>query len=222
MRIDLHTHTQYSKDSLCSPRSLLKAAVKRGMGGVAITDHDSCSGWADAKAAGKEFGIIVIKGEEVKTTSGELMALFIEEPIRSREPAEVIDEIRAQAGLVIMPHPFDRGYFKEVGKFSKKIHGIETLNARFFFIEQMEKAEELARKLKVATVGGSDAHSKWEVGSAYTIADADDAEGVRKAILNRRTEVGGSLVNPLFRVGTFLIKKSGLKHVARFLDKKGF
>jgi len=109
--VDLHVHTSASFDSLASPESQVKAAAARGLTHLAITDHDTIDGALAAQAyvAREGLGVAILVGQEVRTSSGDLIAVFLREPIESGlAPAEAIAAVRAQGGLVGIPHPFDR------------------------------------------------------------------------------------------------------------------
>ena len=108
--VDLHMHTDHSSDCATPVEVLLASARDAGLGAIAITDHNEISGAHDARAKAAEFGVKVIVAEEVKTADqGEVIGLFIEEKIpRGMTLAETIAAIRAQGGLVYVPHPFDR------------------------------------------------------------------------------------------------------------------
>ncbi|MET0991994.1 MAG: PHP domain-containing protein, partial [Lacisediminihabitans sp.] len=67
--IDLHTHSSVS-DGTETPAELISAAVAAGLGTVALTDHDSTSGWAQAFAAASGTGLTVIPGMELSTNYG--------------------------------------------------------------------------------------------------------------------------------------------------------
>lgn len=67
--IDLHVHTTAS-DGTCTPREAVACAAKLGLRAIAITDHDTISGHAEAIAAGKEYGVELVPGIEVSTTYG--------------------------------------------------------------------------------------------------------------------------------------------------------
>src|SRR6478672_6842242 len=64
--IDLHTHSSVS-DGTETPGELVRAAAVAGLGTVALTDHDSTAGWADAAAAVPEAGVTLIPGMELST-----------------------------------------------------------------------------------------------------------------------------------------------------------
>ncbi|MEA2198548.1 MAG: hypothetical protein QOJ25_2599, partial [Solirubrobacteraceae bacterium] len=106
--VDLHMHTDHSYDCATPVEVLLAHARARGLGAIAITDHNEVSGAHEARA--KASGVKVIVAEEVKTADqGEVIGLFIEEQIpRGLTLAETIAEIKRQGGLVYVPHPFDR------------------------------------------------------------------------------------------------------------------
>src|SRR5262249_51765782 len=104
---DLHMHTSHSHDCATDPEALLDHCIAQGLGAVAATDHNEIGGALEAAALGKPITVIV--GEEVKTSQGEVIGLFLTEKIeRGLTMAETIGQIQAQGGLVLMPHPFDR------------------------------------------------------------------------------------------------------------------
>jgi predicted metal-dependent phosphoesterase TrpH len=109
--VDLHVHTSASFDSLASPPSQVKAAIARGLTHLAITDHDTIAGAIEARdfVARHGLAITILVGQEVKTASGDLIAMFLERPIESGlAPTDAIAAIREQGGLVGIPHPFDK------------------------------------------------------------------------------------------------------------------
>ena len=106
--LDLHCHTSFSFDCLASPESQVRAAAARGLTHLAITDHDRIEGALRVRDAAPE-GLTVIVGEEIKTADGDLVALFLERAVAPGMSArETIEQVRAQGGLVGIPHPFDR------------------------------------------------------------------------------------------------------------------
>jgi predicted metal-dependent phosphoesterase TrpH len=177
--IDLHCHTSASFDSLADPVKVVRAARARGITHLAITDHDRLDGALRARDAALP-GITVIIGEEVRTAAGDLICLFLEEPIPPGLPAaEAIARARAQDGLVGIPHPFDR-YRGSVGKAEDEIRAlaglvdwVEAFNARVVFRDGNERAAELARTAGIPGVAVSDAHSLLEVGVAATRLEGD-------------------------------------------------
>jgi predicted metal-dependent phosphoesterase TrpH len=106
--VDLHCHTRASFDCLAPVGRVVRAAGERGLTHLAITDHDRIDGALEARELAPQ-GLTVIVGQEVKTTAGDLICLFLDEPIPAGlSAAETIAATRDQGGLVGIPHPFDR------------------------------------------------------------------------------------------------------------------
>ena len=106
MRTDLHMHTHFSPDSEMSPQALVKRCVKVGLDCIAVTDHNTIEG---AKEVKRIAPFTVIVGEEVGSSDGEITGLFLEEAVpRGLSPLETVKLIKAQGGLVSIPHPYDR------------------------------------------------------------------------------------------------------------------
>lgn len=104
IKADLHVHTCHSPDCLTSLENVVTMSVRRGLGALAITDHNSIEG-ALALRGMAPFPIIV--GEEIDTSEGEITGLFLEEPIpRGLTPIETVARIKEQGGLVYVPPPF--------------------------------------------------------------------------------------------------------------------
>jgi len=189
--IDLHCHTSASFDSLAAPRSVVRAAAKQGLTHLAITDHDRIEGALRARDAAPD-GLQVIVGEEIRTSEGDLIALFLERPIAPHRPAhETIDDVRAQGGLVGIPHPFDRfrgSMLKDprLEGIAKLVDWVEAHNARVVGGNGNERAQALALEMGLPGVAVSDAHSVLEVGVAYTALNADPStpQGLLAALTN--------------------------------------
>jgi predicted metal-dependent phosphoesterase TrpH len=110
LRLDLHNHTAFSPDGLMSPAVLLAAAKARGLSCIAITDHNTIRGALQGAALAESDPTLprVIPGMELSTRDGEVIGLYLSEEIPSRLTAvEAIVRIKAQGGLVCLPHPFD-------------------------------------------------------------------------------------------------------------------
>jgi predicted metal-dependent phosphoesterase TrpH len=178
---DLHTHSRASFDSLASPASLVRTAASRGLTHLAITDHDRIDGALEGRAAAAQLapGLTVIVGEEVRTTDGDLICLFLERAIPpGLSAAETIAEARAQGALVGIPHPFDRfrgSLLRDAGMetLAPLVDWVEAHNARVAVGRGNEKAAAFARSHDLGRIAVSDAHSSFEVGVAYTTFDRD-------------------------------------------------
>jgi predicted metal-dependent phosphoesterase TrpH len=175
--IDLHCHTSASFDSLADPAKVVRAAVARGLTHLAVTDHDRIDGALRARDAAPA-GLTVIVGQEVRTKAGDLIAAFIERPIERDLPAvDAIAAIRAQGGLVGMPHPYDQfrsSMLRDAVHESlmASVDWIEVHNARLVG-NGNERAAAFAREHGRPGVAASDAHTVLEVGVAYNVVDGD-------------------------------------------------
>jgi predicted metal-dependent phosphoesterase TrpH len=187
--IDLHCHTSASFDCLADPGSVVRAAAKRGLTHLAITDHDKIDGALRGRDAAPD-GLTVIVGEEVKTADGDLIALFLERAVPpGRSARATIDAVRAQGGLVGIPHPFDtfRGSMLKDPKLEAMgalVDWVEAHNARVVGGSGNERAAAFARELGLPGVAASDAHSVLEVGVAYNVVEGDPStpEGLLAAL----------------------------------------
>jgi predicted metal-dependent phosphoesterase TrpH len=187
--VDLHCHTNASFDSLSSPQKVVEAAATRGLTHLAVTDHDRIDGALRARNAAPD-GLMVIVGEEIRTADGDLIALFLEEAVEPHQPArETIEAVRAQGGLVGIPHPFDRyrgSMLKDPGleALAQLVDWVEAHNARVVGGTGNERAQQFARDMGLPGIAVSDAHSVIEVGVAYTALDTDPStpEGLLAAL----------------------------------------
>jgi predicted metal-dependent phosphoesterase TrpH/glycosyltransferase involved in cell wall biosynthesis len=167
--VDLHMHTDHSYDCATPVEVLLAEARAKGLGAIAVTEHNEISGALEA--AEKAKGIKVIVGEEVKTASqGEVIGLFIKEKIaRGMTLQETIAEIKRQGGLVYVPHPFDRMHsvpdYKHLLDVLDDIDLIEVFNPRVAIAEFNAEAVRFAAKYRMIAGAGSDAHVPQGLGS---------------------------------------------------------
>ncbi len=208
MRLDLHVHTYHSDDSLMTLAEIVEWVHRRGLDGLAITDHDSIAGALELRAVAP-FPVIV--GEEVKTTEGELIGLFLTELVsRGLSPEETIAAIRAQGGVVYVPHPFDRLRRSALSvpaleRIAGLVDALEVINARDFFSRDSWLARDYARTHGLAMGAGSDAHLGCEIGNAVVeVAPFDGASSFLAAL--RQGQFTGHLTTPLVHVVTSSIK----------------
>lgn len=195
MKIDLHVHSEYSDDANGSVEELIKAAVKNGLNGIAIVDHNSVKGGLKGFEIAKEIkDFVVIPGVEISSAEGHILALNIKENIPKKLSAkETIERIISLGGTPVLPHPYRMlsglGE-KNVGGFA----GIEVFNSRSLGWEN-KKAEFLAEKLDIGKTGGSDAHSSNEVGYGVTEFNMNsfNPDDLIQEIWKKRTKAYGIL-----------------------------
>ncbi|MGA3059701.1 MAG: PHP domain-containing protein [Candidatus Bathyarchaeia archaeon] len=192
---DLHVHSNYSKDSLITPKELVFYAKKRGLTAVAVTDHNQIEG---SNKIAKEADFLVIPGMEVSSADGHIVALNLQELIpKGLGSGETVDRIHEAGGIAIAVHPY--AWFKgslNTHVEDAKFDAVETLNASAFpFSRCKKKAGEIAQKLNLPCVGGTDAHYGPTIGYAYTIIDSEpNVEAITNAIINKKCQPFGQPV----------------------------
>ena len=181
--VDLHTHTSASHDCQVPPALLLEHAASEGLGAVAITDHNTFAGAAEAVELARDGDLVVIPGEEIKTDGqGEVIGLFLEREIpRGLSFDETVAAIKEQDGLVYLPHPFDRMHaIPDAATLHRHLGDIdvfEVYNARLLFEAYNDEALRFARKYNLTMGAGSDAHVLQGLGTgALRMRRFDDRE----------------------------------------------
>lgn len=189
---DFHIHSKFSRDSFLSPRQIIKTATKKGLSMLAVTDHDDVKGGlVTMQEASNLEDLVVIPGTEVKTDIGDVIGLFIEEKIKSRDFFNVVDEIKDQNGLVVLLHPF-RGHDNIAREIMSSIDVVEALNGRSSSTENL-KARQLASLFDKPIIAGSDAHFSFEIGCVRTILPGASTsfEELRKSITDDERKLIG-------------------------------
>ena len=190
MKYDLHIHSNYSSDGILDVREIVKIAIKRGLDGIAVTDHNTIKGGIEAKKF-ENGSLKVIIGSEIMTEKGEVIGLFLSEEIRSGMFQDVINDIRDQNGIIIIPHPFDEmrhSSFQPAEQDIKFIDCIEGFNSRCLFQKYNKNAKEFAKRYNMAITAGSDAHFLNEIANAGIITEMED---IREAFLKKEIGIFG-------------------------------
>ena len=170
IKADLHIHTNYSMDCNTSLEQVINRCLKIGINCIAIADHGTAEGALKAQSL-TPFTVIV--AEEILTPHGEIMGMFLKDTIPSGLSVEqTISRIRAQGGLVCIPHPFDTfrrsaldGRILE--ELAEQIDIIEVFNSRSPLSSDSTKARMFVQKHSIPGRAGSDAHTPHEIGNAY-------------------------------------------------------
>jgi len=186
LRVEFHCHTIASKDSLTRPHDLADACRLKGIDRVVITDHNTIAGARAAQALDPE---LVIVGEEILTTRGEILAAFVREEIPAGlSPQETIQRLKDQGAFISVSHPFDRfrsGAWLEADllEILPLVDAIEVYNSRCMFPWFNDEARQFAERHDVAGTVGSDAHAAFELGRSLLLLDQfEGPEEMRKVI----------------------------------------
>jgi len=188
---DLHMHTSWSHDCAVDPADLIMYAEANGLGAIAVTDHNAFGGALETAELAGDHDLVVIPGEEIKTDGqGEVIGLFLREEIpRGQSFADTIAAIKAQGGLVYLPHPFDRMHsIPEPATLQHHLADIdvfEVYNARLLFEAYNDEALRFARKYNLMMGAGSDAHVLQGVGTGAVRMRA--LEGPEEFLLSLRS-----------------------------------
>jgi predicted metal-dependent phosphoesterase TrpH len=205
LRVDMHLHTYRSHDCLLRPRGILEVARVRGLDRLVVTDHNEIRGALELREMDPER---IIVGEEVKTREGpDIIGIFLSEVIPKRTSArETCERIRAQGGVVYLPHPFDTsrsGGLPMLEDLVDLIDIVEVHNARCWPISLNGRALSWAREKGKLMGAGSDAHTLAELGRGYI--DVPPFEPNRESFLAAvgAGEVAGMISSsPVYRLAS--------------------
>ncbi len=200
---DLQVHTAHG-DGMADARAVLRYVEQStDLSVLAITDHDDVRGALVAREEHLRgaFSFDFVTGIEVTTLAGHLLALWVDEPVRSfRSLPATIEAIHRAGGLAVVPHPFSM-VTRSVGRRALEgvlaiedagTHpdGIEVANPTLAGALTGNRPRALNRaRYTLAETGGSDAHFVEAIGSGVTVFatefDARPAEALRAALLDR-------------------------------------
>lgn len=167
---EFHCHTApYSKDAGASLENVIQRCITQQVSGIAITDHNEIAGALRLRSMAPS-GLTVIIGEEINTSAGEVIGLFIQEKIPAGlTPQATLEAIKRQGGITIVPHPFDRLRKRVLAtaELEKNLHlidAIEVFNARNVFQSDNQKASQFVERYGKTPICASDAHFAGEYG----------------------------------------------------------
>ena len=203
LKIDLHTHSYFSADGVSSPEEMIASARRKGLDGIALTDHNTCEGveYLMAKgyirADGKPVdGFLVIPGVEVSTAEGHLLCLgaILPRDLKGVPAVEVCKWIHDCGGLAIPAHPYDlfRAGIRESVLDRLEIDALEVFNSATTFKSCNDRARRYAQVRGLPMTSASDAHHEAAVGTAYTLFHTDDFSV--QGILNEVVKPGNEMV----------------------------
>jgi hypothetical protein len=175
MRIDLHCHSKYSADNFLEPEELIEQAIKRNLDGVCLTEHHSMIPFWPLERIRISEGFYVFRGVEISTDHGHLLVYGLKDDSWNiwsshtyLNASQVIENVHRLGGICVPAHPF-RGW-DSFGENVLKIDGIDAIETHNGIdLENMnQKAIHVASLRNLPSIGGSDCHSKEQVGRAFT------------------------------------------------------
>jgi predicted metal-dependent phosphoesterase TrpH len=198
----------YSSDGVMTPEQLVTRARATGLDGLAVTDHGTIRGALEL-ARLKTDDLLVIVGAEMMTDQGEVIGLFLREEVQEYELERVVEAIRRQGGIAVVPHPFDslrKSAFPIGEEQAHLADAIEVFNSRCLLQRYNRQAREYAARHGLPGVAGSDAHYPSEVGTAGVIVED---RNVKDAIQQGRLTVFGRHSSPVMHMLTKARKIAG-------------
>lgn len=184
--VEFHCHTNASKDSLLRPQELIAAARAKGIDRLIVTDHNTIAGARLAQQLDPE---LVIVGEEIMTTQGEILAAYVSEEIPAGfSPQETIRRLRDQGAFISVSHPFDKmrsgGWLEQdLLEILPLVDAIEVFNSRCMLPRFNREARRFAERHNIPGTVGSDAHAAFEVGrSLMRLEPFEDPDEMRNVI----------------------------------------
>ena len=221
-KFDLHIHSSCSKhttwgiDGINTPQEIVEMAIRKGLDGISITDHNTLQGSQKAIQYIKEkkLSLYILPGTEIRTEMGDILAFGINEDIPPRlSILETIDAIIDQGGIAVAAHPYK--YNSKIGVFLEKsssplpFHAIEVFNANIRKTANYQ-AFELAQTLNLPGIAGSDAHYMKNLGLGLTMLEIEElsVDSILKAILTNKVKLSCQYT-PLSNILILYFKKIG-------------
>jgi len=178
------------------PDQMISAARRRGLDGLAITDHQTVEGGLVGKKWAKKNtpDFVVVPGIEIRTIRGDILGLGLDENVSDNlSVAETVEKIHGLGGIAIAAHPFAQFIFRRaVQEEARLADAIEVFNASTRLNWRAnKKALELAAHAEKPGTASSDAHIARDVGRAGIECNADDIDGILKCVRKGKFETFG-------------------------------
>ena len=175
IRADFHIHSRFSPDSRFKVKDLIESCTTKHLNLIAVTDHHTIEG---AREIQGEAPFPVIIGQEILSSDGEIIGLFLNKTIKKQMSAkETVKAIKDQGGFVQIPHPFDRFRNNHISQKAlleilAEVDIIEVFNARTILTRDIDQSIQFyldnKEKFDLHKVGVTDSHTSYEIGKSYT------------------------------------------------------
>lgn len=219
LKADFHIHTREDPHDFIRHTAveLLEAAARQGFEVIALTCHNKRIHTAELSQKAADLGILLIPG--VEAAIGGKHTLLLDMPY-SRLRVRSFDHVRERkrdGGFVIAPHPFFPAPKCLNGKLRENLDLFDAIEFSHFYTQTVDfnrKAVAYARAHDLPLVGTSDCHRLWQLGTTYSLVDAESKtiEGVFAAVRARRVSVVTSPLKPFDRLRGLL--RRDIRHEA--------
>jgi predicted metal-dependent phosphoesterase TrpH len=195
-KADLHIHSNHSDGLAKIPDIMEFVQHSTDLSVIAITDHNTIEGALFAQSISDMYDFEVIVGEEISSTCGHIIGLFLKEAVpRGLSPLETVSRINEQDGVAIVPHPFANRAFGPFGlqglgqaMNDLAFNALEVFNASpYLMLANRLAAKTFTGGQGIAATGGSDAHVLKAIGLGYTAFRGSTAQDLRTSIENLET-----------------------------------
>lgn len=212
-----HVHTHYSFDSILPPHRIVTKARELHVDALVVTDHNTIRGAVETRRIVQGRSPLVVVAAEYQSEKGDIIGLFLEREIHSRDAREIAHQIHAQGGLVVLPHPY-KGH-KLDDELLAAVDIIETFNGRCS-AQENDRASQLAAERHLPSIAGADAHCSPELGSVvneYPALPATTEAELRTVLLASTPKAISHPSSPLWHSYSQLIKAVKMKNPDLFL-----
>jgi predicted metal-dependent phosphoesterase TrpH len=195
LKADLHLHTKEDpEDSVkYSGRELIDQAYLKGFEVLAITNHNQIAYDNYLADYARERGILLIPGAEATIGKKHVLLLNMDYPLHRIKTFDDLKLLKDGAGLIIAPHPFFPSFTSLNSKLEEHLDIFDAIEYSHCYLEKInfnKKAEDLAKKFGLPLIGTSDAHFLWQIGTTYSLIEAEkDLESVIAAIREGKVEI---------------------------------
>ena len=194
VKIDLHTHSIASPDGALTSADYRRMLTEGRLDYIAVTDHNTIDFalQLQAELQGTDLADRIIVGEEIRTTQGEIIGLYLQHAVpKLLTPEETVAAIRKQGGLVCIPHPFEnvrRGMSAlALEPIATEVDMMEVHNGRAVFQNESKRAYEWVTLQGCKGVASSDSHTRSGWGRTYTILTSAPSRDTLVGLLDTAT-----------------------------------
>ena len=195
LKADMHMHSREDQKDIVdyTAKELIDHLASLNFNVMALTFHDQSFKSEEAEKYAKSKGIIIIPGIERRIEGVDILIYNVpHEKVIGMKTLDDLKKIKSRTSLIITPHPFfgRASIGKKLEKYIDVIDGIEHSSYYSKLINRNKQAVKIAKKFNKPLVGNSDAHYLYQIGSNYTLIDAEKTiDSVIKAIKENKIKL---------------------------------